>query len=139
MEERYPGQTPDAFWISINHAENLIAVGLNCALGGKQLRPHLEELSKVAHLPVSAYPNAGLPNEFGEYDESAEEFAHQIEDFAKSGFVNLVGGCCGTTPEHIAAVREVIDSYPPRKPQEKDWGFDSVGLNLSPLMHSVTS
>jgi 5-methyltetrahydrofolate--homocysteine methyltransferase len=91
------GQTTEAFWNSIRHCQPL-SVGLNCALGAKQLRPYLQELSEKADTFVSAHPNAGLPNAFGEYDESAEEMAALIEEFAASGFVNIVGGCCGTTP-----------------------------------------
>ncbi|RMD94777.1 MAG: methionine synthase, partial [Calditrichaeota bacterium] len=112
------GQTLEAFWISISHARNLLSVGLNCALGSKQMRPHIEELSRLAWCYTSVYPNAGLPNEFGQYDETPDFFASQIEDFARHGFVNLVGGCCGTTPEHIQAIAEVAEKYPPRKPPE---------------------
>src|SRR5580698_9556182 len=97
------GQTTEAFWNSIRHAKPL-AVGLNCALGGKQLRPYVEELSRIADTYVCAYPNAGLPNAFGEYDETAEQTAEILREFASSGFVNMVGGCCGTTPEHIQAI-----------------------------------
>jgi 5-methyltetrahydrofolate--homocysteine methyltransferase len=101
------GQTPEAFWSSIQHARPL-AVGLNCALGGKQLRPHVEELARVADTYVCAYPNAGLPNAFGEYEESPETTAEVLEEFATSGLVNLVGGCCGTTPEHIRMLRAAV-------------------------------
>ena len=97
------GQTTEAFWNSVRHARPAV-VGLNCALGGEQLRPYIQELSRIADTYVCAYPNAGLPNAFGEYDESARETAKILTEFATSGFVNLVGGCCGTTPEHIAAV-----------------------------------
>ena len=107
------GQTPEAFYISISHS-GLFSVGLNCALGAKQMRPFIEEISDVAECYVSCYPNAGLPNEFGEYDESPESMAAVIEDFAKSGFLNIVGGCCGTTPEHIKAIAETVAKYPPR-------------------------
>src|SRR5580693_7733607 len=92
------GQTVEAFWNSVRHA-NLLSVGLNCALGAKEMRPHLEELSEKADVFISAYPNAGLPNEFGGYDETAHETAHQVDDFMKAGMVNIVGGCCGTTTE----------------------------------------
>jgi 5-methyltetrahydrofolate--homocysteine methyltransferase len=108
------GQTPEAFYISINHA-GLLSVGLNCALGAAQMRPFIEEISDVAECYVSCYPNAGLPNEFGEYDESPENMAKVIEDFAKSGFLNIVGGCCGTTPLHIKAIAEVVSKYAPRE------------------------
>jgi 5-methyltetrahydrofolate--homocysteine methyltransferase len=112
------GQTTEAFWISVSHMQNLLSVGLNCSLGSPQMRPFIEELSSVASRPVSLYPNAGLPNEFGGYDETPEFMAEQIEDYARSGFLNLVGGCCGTTSEHIKAIAEVAAKYPPRKPPE---------------------
>ncbi|NLD14697.1 MAG: methionine synthase [Gammaproteobacteria bacterium] len=108
------GQTTEAFWNSIRHCKPL-SVGLNCALGAKELRPYLQELSEKADTYVSAHPNAGLPNAFGEYDESAAETAALIEDFAASGFLNIVGGCCGTTPQHIAAIAEVVAKYPKRE------------------------
>ena len=108
------GQTTEAFWNSIRHAEP-IAVGLNCALGAHELRPYLEELARRADTRVSVHPNAGLPNEFGEYDESAEYMAGIIGDFGASGLVNIVGGCCGTTPEHIRAIAEAVRDLPPRK------------------------
>ncbi|RMF69840.1 MAG: methionine synthase, partial [Calditrichaeota bacterium] len=110
------GQTTEAFWISISHTENLLSVGLNCALGSKQMRPFIEALSQVVTCNVSLYPNAGLPNEFGGYDETPEFMAEQFEDYAGSGFVNLVGGCCGTTPEHIKAIAEVAARHKPRIP-----------------------
>ena len=111
------GQTVEAFWNSIRHA-NLLSVGLNCALGAKDMRPHLEELSQKADVYISAYPNAGLPNEFGAYDEVPHETAHLVEDFLKAGFVNIVGGCCGTTPEHIKCIAEKAAKYPPRQKPE---------------------
>jgi 5-methyltetrahydrofolate--homocysteine methyltransferase len=107
------GQTPEAFWNSVRHAEPFM-IGLNCALGAADLRPHIAELSRVAETRVSAHPNAGLPNEFGEYDESPEAMAEVIGEFAASGFLNLVGGCCGTTPEHIAALRSAVEQCAPR-------------------------
>src|ERR1700678_3835816 len=107
------GQTTEAFWNSIRHARPAV-VGLNCALGGKQLRPYIEELARIADTHVCAYPNAGLPNAFGEYDESARETAEILTDFAASGFVNMVGGCCGTTPEHIRAVAKAVADIAPR-------------------------
>lgn len=107
------GQTTEAFWNSIRHA-NPISVGLNCALGAKELRPYLEELSNKAETHVSAHPNAGLPNAFGEYDESPEEMARVVEEFAASGFLNIVGGCCGTTPAHIEAIAKAVAEYAPR-------------------------
>ena len=94
------GQTLEAFYTSVMHAKPL-SIGLNCALGAKEMRPHIEELSQLASCFVSAYPNAGLPNAMGEYDEKPEDTAHFLEDWAKEGFVNIVGGCCGTTPDHI--------------------------------------
>jgi 5-methyltetrahydrofolate--homocysteine methyltransferase len=109
------GQTVEAFWNSVAHAKP-ISVGLNCALGGKEMRPHLEELSRIAGVYVSAHPNAGLPNEMGGYDQTADEMAEIIEDFASSGFINIIGGCCGSSPTHIAAIANVIrdGSYKPR-------------------------
>ncbi len=107
------GQTPEAFWNSLRHGQ-LFAIGLNCALGGKQLRPHIEEISRVADTLVSVHPNAGLPNAFGGYDETPEETAAIIRDFADSGFVNIVGGCCGTTPDHIRAIATAVADSRPR-------------------------
>ncbi len=109
------GQTPEAFWNSVRHARPL-AVGLNCALGAKLMRPYIEEISSVADVYVSAYPNAGLPNPLAStgYDETPEQTAAYLLDFAKSGFVNIAGGCCGTTPAHIKAVAEVLKNIPPR-------------------------
>ncbi len=107
------GQTAEAFWNSIRHARPL-AVGLNCALGGRQLRPYIQELSRVADTRVCAYPNAGLPNAFGEYDEPPEETAEILRDYAASGLVNILGGCCGTTPEHIRLLREGVGRCAPR-------------------------
>jgi 5-methyltetrahydrofolate--homocysteine methyltransferase len=107
------GQTTEAFYNSLAHAKP-IAIGLNCALGAAELRPYLQELSRVANCFVSAHPNAGLPNEFGEYDQSADEMAVIVEDFAASGFVNIIGGCCGTTPAHIAAIAAAVARHKPR-------------------------
>jgi 5-methyltetrahydrofolate--homocysteine methyltransferase len=107
------GQTTEAFWNSVRHARPAV-VGLNCALGGKQLRPYIEELSRIADTYVCAYPNAGLPNAFGDYDETAPETAQTLREFATSGFVNMVGGCCGTTPEHIRAVAAAVAGLAPR-------------------------
>ncbi|MEX2606922.1 MAG: methionine synthase, partial [Kiritimatiellia bacterium] len=108
------GQTPEAFWYSMSHL-NPLAVGFNCALGAKDLRPHLEEVSKVASVGITCHPNAGLPNEFGEYDETPEQMAKVIEGFARDGLLNIIGGCCGTTPDHIRAIAEAVKPYPPRK------------------------
>lgn len=108
------GQTLEAFYTSIRHAKPL-SVGLNCALGATQMRPHIEELSQIAECYTSAYPNAGLPNAFGQYDEQPHETAHIIEDWAKEGFVNIVGGCCGTTPDHIKHIADYVRSFKPRR------------------------
>ncbi|MFT4022753.1 MAG: homocysteine S-methyltransferase family protein [Flavihumibacter sp.] len=107
------GQTLEAFYISVQHA-NPLSVGLNCALGAAQMRPHIAELSQLAACYTSAYPNAGLPNAMGEYDEAPEETAHFLEEWAREGFVNIVGGCCGTTPDHIKHIAEHVKNIPPR-------------------------
>jgi 5-methyltetrahydrofolate--homocysteine methyltransferase len=112
------GQTVEAFWHSIKHLP-LLSVGLNCALGADQLRTYVRELARLANVPVSAYPNAGLPNAFGGYDESAQEFAALVEDYLKEGLLNVVGGCCGTTPQHIAELKKLADSYEPRALREE--------------------
>jgi 5-methyltetrahydrofolate--homocysteine methyltransferase len=109
------GQTTEAFWHSVAHARPL-SVGLNCALGARQLRQYIQDLSRAAPVYISAYPNAGLPNEFGEYDESAELMSGVLREFAEQGLVNLVGGCCGTTPTHIRAIAEAVRDLPPRRP-----------------------
>lgn len=108
------GQVTEAFWNSIRHA-NPIAVGLNCALGAPEMRPYIAEMARIADTHISCYPNAGLPNAFGEYDESPERQAGYIADFAEAGLVNLVGGCCGTAPEHIAEIAKVVEGKPPRE------------------------
>ncbi|MBN1443556.1 MAG: homocysteine S-methyltransferase family protein, partial [Planctomycetes bacterium] len=107
------GQTPEAFWISISHVP-LLSVGLNCALGAAEIRPHLKDLAQVATCAVSCHPNAGLPNEFGEYEQTPAQMAAILEEFAASGLVNIVGGCCGTTPEHIRAIASAVAPHPPR-------------------------
>jgi len=107
------GQVTEAFWNSIRHAEP-IAVGLNCALGAPEMRPYIAELSRIADTFVSCYPNAGLPNAFGEYDESPERQAGYLAEFARDGLVNLVGGCCGTGPAHIAEIARAVEGVPPR-------------------------
>jgi len=107
------GQTVEAFWISLSHID-LFSIGLNCALGAQEMRPYIQDLSKIANCNISAYPNAGLPNELGEYDQSAEEMQQYIKDFASSNFVNIIGGCCGTTPEHIAAMAKAVADIKPR-------------------------
>ena len=108
------GQTAEAFLISISHIP-ILSVGFNCALGANQLVPHLEVLSNKTDYAVSAHPNAGLPNAFGEYDETPEQMAAQIKEYVEKGLVNIVGGCCGTTPEHIKAIAELVKQYDPRK------------------------
>jgi 5-methyltetrahydrofolate--homocysteine methyltransferase len=108
------GQTVEAFYISVAHA-NPLSIGLNCALGGQQMRPYIEELSHIAGCYVSCYPNAGLPNAMGGYDEEPEDTAHILEDFAREGFVNIVGGCCGTTPDHIRHIAEAVRRFSARK------------------------
>lgn len=121
------GQVTEAFYNSISHA-HLLSVGLNCALGADLLRPYQEELARVSTTYVSCYPNAGLPNAFGQYDETPAYMAKQLEDFAKSGFFNIVGGCCGTTPDHIKAIAETVSKYPPRKLPEPDTFMHLSGL-----------
>ncbi len=117
------GQTPEAFWYSVAHADP-VCIGLNCALGAEEMRPHLHALSAVADCAVSVYPNAGLPNEFGEYDDTPEHMGRVIKDFARSGFVNIVGGCCGTTPDHIREIAAQIKTLPPRViPEPLDYTF----------------
>lgn len=111
------GQTAEAFWYSLRHAKPL-SIGLNCALGAKELRPHVDTLSRIAEVAVSAHPNAGLPNAFGGYDETPEDMAAMLGEFARSGLVNFIGGCCGTTPEHIAAIADAVRGLPPRQPPQ---------------------
>jgi len=107
------GQTTEAFLVSVSHVP-MLSVGLNCALGAKQLRPYLQVLNEQATCFVSAYPNAGLPNEFGQYDQGPEEMGEQIEEFMKEGLINIIGGCCGTTPEHIRIIASIAAKYKPR-------------------------
>ncbi|MDH4260097.1 MAG: homocysteine S-methyltransferase family protein, partial [Gammaproteobacteria bacterium] len=133
------GQTTEAFWNSVRHVRPL-AIGLNCALGAKQLRPHVEELSRIADCYVCAYPNAGLPNAFGEYDEQAYETAAHLREWAESGLVNIVGGCCGTTPEHIAHIAKAVAGLPPRIPPVVPLRCRLSGLealNIGPDMRFV--
>src|SRR5262249_32669121 len=108
------GQTPAAFWNSVRHA-GPVSVGLNCALGAKEMRAHIAELARIADTLVCAYPNAGLPNEFGQYDESPEYMAELVGEFASAGLVNIVGGCCGTTPDHIHAIAQAVEGKATRK------------------------
>ncbi len=107
------GQTPEAFWISLMHGE-LFSIGLNCALGADEMLPHIIALDKHATCYVSAHPNAGLPNEFGEYDQTPEQMAEYVRPFLAEGHVNIIGGCCGTTPAHIKALKDLADQYSPR-------------------------
>lgn len=126
------GQTPEAFWYSVRHLKPF-AVGLNCALGAEAMRPYLAELAAVADTRISAYPNAGLPNAMGEYDETPHEMACQIEPWARDGLVNIVGGCCGSTPEHISHIREHVEKYPPRRIPEIPRRMRLSGLE--PFVH----
>ncbi len=121
------GQTTEAFWNSVRHA-NPLSVGLNCALGAEELRPYLEELSTKADTFVSAHPNAGLPNEFGEYDQTPEEMAAIVSEFAQSGLVNIIGGCCGSTPEHIRAIADAVRPMAPRIIPERSKACRLSGL-----------
>lgn len=121
------GQTAEAFWHSVRHARPF-AVGFNCALGGELMRPFIAELSRVADTLVAAYPNAGLPNAMGDYDEQPHETAHFIEEWARSGLVNIVGGCCGTTPEHIRHVADEVAGLPPRAIPERPVAMRLSGL-----------
>jgi len=107
------GQTPEAFWYSLRHAEPF-SIGLNCSFGAEHMRPFVDELARAANVRICAYPNAGLPNEFGEYDETPEITARHLGEWAEAGLVNMVGGCCGTTPEHIAAIADAIAGKAPR-------------------------
>ncbi|MEZ2329626.1 methionine synthase [Mesorhizobium sp. RCC_202] len=130
------GQTPTAFWHSVRHASPF-TIGLNCALGANAMRAHLAEISGAADTFVCAYPNAGLPNEFGRYDESPEFMAAQIEDFAREGLVNVVGGCCGSTPEHIRAIAEAVKKYPPRAIPEIERKMRLSGLEPFTLTDEI--
>ena len=122
------GQTVEAFFISTSHAKNLISIGLNCALGAKQMRPFVEDLSNISDKFISVYPNAGLPNEMGGYDETPQTMASVLEDFLASGFVNIVGGCCGTTPDHIKAISEIVKRHKPRIPKRQEQYLKLSGL-----------
>ena len=121
------GQTAEAFWNSVRHSRPF-AVGFNCALGADLMRPHIAEMSRVADTLVSAYPNAGLPNAFGEYDEAPHQTAHELEEWARQGLLNIVGGCCGTTPDHIRHVAEAVAGLPPRRPPERPRALRLSGL-----------
>jgi 5-methyltetrahydrofolate--homocysteine methyltransferase len=127
------GQTPEAFYFSIRHLRPF-AVGLNCALGAELMRPYLAEIAAVADTLVIAYPNAGLPNAMGEYDEGPHEMACQLGPWAKDGLLNIVGGCCGSTPEHIAEIADHVSKYPPRKPANIEPKMRLAGLE--PFIHA---
>jgi 5-methyltetrahydrofolate--homocysteine methyltransferase len=109
------GQTIEAFYRSIEH-HDLLAVGINCALGADDMRPHVQELARIARVPVVCYPNAGLPNEFGEYDDTPEHMAKVLGSFAREGWLNMVGGCCGTTATHVAQIKAAVEGVGPRRP-----------------------
>ncbi|MBU6320562.1 MAG: homocysteine S-methyltransferase family protein [Alphaproteobacteria bacterium] len=121
------GQTAEAFWNSVRHSRPF-AVGFNCALGADLMRPHIAEMSRVADTLVAAYPNAGLPNAFGEYDEAPHQTAHELEDWARQGLLNIVGGCCGTTPDHIRHVAEAVAGLAPRRPPQRPRALRLSGL-----------
>jgi len=126
------GQTIEAFIISISHAP-ILSIGLNCALGAAELRPYIETLHKECPFYVSAHPNAGLPNQFGGYDQSAEEFAALVTEFAGNGWLNIVGGCCGTTPEHIAVMAKAIKELKPREKPGSQFGTTPVKANYKTM------
>ncbi len=121
------GQTVEAFWNSVRHA-NLLAVGLNCGFGSQQIRPYLAEMAKMADVPVICYPNAGLPNELGQYTQTPEEMGKWMHEFAQNGFVNIVGGCCGSQPEHIETIAKIAAEYPPREPVAQERACRLSGL-----------
>ena len=121
------GQTAEAFWNSVKHAKPF-AVGFNCALGADLMRPHIAEMARVADCLVAAYPNAGLPNAMGQYDEQPHETAHELHEWAKDGIVNILGGCCGTTPDHIRHVADEVRGVAPRKPAERPKALRLAGL-----------
>jgi 5-methyltetrahydrofolate--homocysteine methyltransferase len=126
------GQTVEAFWNSIRHCKPF-AVGLNCALGADLMRPHIAELARIADTLVAAYPNAGLPNAMGDYDEGPDETACMLEEWAKSGIVNILGGCCGTTPDHIRHVAEAVADAKPRPLPERPTAMRLAGLEAFEL------
>lgn len=126
------GQTPEAFWYSMRHLRPF-SIGFNCSFGAEQLRPSVDEISNVTDTYVSIYPNAGLPNEMGAYDETPEYMAGLLQDWAKNGLINIVGGCCGTTPDHIRAIAEAVAPYPPRKIPEVEHKLRLSGLE--PFVH----
>ena len=125
------GQTIDAFYVSVAHAQPF-SVGINCALGAREMRPYLAELSRIARTYISCYPNAGLPNAFGQYDEKPDETAQLLKDFATSGFVNILGGCCGTTPDHMRAIAQAVHDVNPRPLRASEAQRDAPGESLAP-------
>ena len=127
------GQTAEAFWYSMRHLKPF-SIGLNCALGAELMRPYLAELAQVADVRISAYPNAGLPNEMGEYDEGPDEMACKLEPWAGEGLVNIVGGCCGSTPDHIAHIREHVEKFKPRAIPQIETKMRLAGLE--PFVHA---
>lgn len=131
------GQTIEAFWYSVKHAKPF-TIGLNCAFGAEHLRPHAVALSAIAETRVCVYPNAGLPNELGEYDELPEDTAAQLCAWAKEGLLNITGGCCGTTPDHIRAIAEAVDGVPPRKPVTLDPVMRLSGIDPVTLVNMVS-
>ena len=126
------GQTPEAFWYSMQHLRPF-SIGLNCSFGAEQLRPSVADIAAIADKLISVYPNAGLPNEMGEYDESPEFMADLLEEWAQAGLINIVGGCCGTTPDHIRAIAEAVSKYPPRRLPETAHRLRLSGLE--PFVH----
>src|SRR5258705_8640367 len=121
------GQTAEAFYNSVRHARPL-AIGLNCALGAKELRQHVEELSRLTECFTSCHPNAGLPNAFGEYEDTPESMARQLGEWGRSGWINIAGGCCGTTPEHIATIGDALQGAAPRKPAARPHALRLAGM-----------
>jgi methionine synthase I (cobalamin-dependent) len=126
------GQTPEAFWYSMRHLRPF-SIGFNCSFGAEQLRPSVDEIAHVTDTYVSIYPNAGLPNEMGEYDETPEQMAVLLEDWAKNGLINIVGGCCGTTPDHIRAIADAVTPYAPRAIPQVEHKLRLSGLE--PFVH----
>jgi 5-methyltetrahydrofolate--homocysteine methyltransferase len=127
------GQTVEAFWNSVKHVKPF-AIGLNCALGADLMRPHIAELSRIADTLVAAYPNAGLPNAMGQYDEEPHQTAHELHEWARDGIVNILGGCCGTTPDHIRHVAEEVAGVMPRQIPERPKAMRLAGLELFELV-----
>ncbi len=131
------GQTVSAFWVSISHTPYLLSVGLNCALGSKQMRPFIQELHQLATCYISLYPNAGLPNQFGGYDETPDFMAKEIKDYVENGWLNIVGGCCGTTPHHIRRISEYVKGCKPRTPKENDHILRLSGLEMLEIRENI--